>query len=103
MTIESAIKLAIEGGFEPHVLNWNDAHLVKQYTNAFLLDPDFWRCLGKSLGWGVKKYKGACSCRSCLKGTPTKHDWKLHWHSFVDHLAEGKTPESFFASLPEIR
>lgn len=25
--------------------------------------------------------------------------WLYNWHRFIDHLAEGKTAEEFFASL----
>jgi hypothetical protein len=27
------------------------------------------------------------------------HSWQYHWHRFIDHLAEGKTPEDFFREL----
>lgn len=26
-------------------------------------------------------------------------NWKKKWHRFIDHLAEGKDPESFFSNL----
>jgi hypothetical protein len=25
--------------------------------------------------------------------------WRFHWHRFVDHLADGKDADSFFAAL----
>jgi hypothetical protein len=25
--------------------------------------------------------------------------WRFHWHRFIDHLADGKDCESFFADL----
>jgi len=26
--------------------------------------------------------------------------WKTHWHALIDHLADGRDAESFFAALP---
>jgi hypothetical protein len=36
-----------------------------------------------------------------VAGTPseTVQEWLMFWHRFIDHLAEGKNAESFFASL----
>lgn len=54
---------------------------------AIFLDPDFWRCYGKSKGWQD------CSIddESC--------GWIAEWFQFIRHLARGHTPESFFADL----
>lgn len=29
--------------------------------------------------------------------------WLWHWHRFIDHLADGKTAEKFFATLAELQ
>jgi hypothetical protein len=53
-----------------------------------LLQPHFWSALGKARGWGYEKkwqYNGAV--------------WLESWHRFIDHLADGKDAESFFATL----
>lgn len=46
-----------------------------------LHDPDFWKALGAARKW------------------EDVNAWRFHWHRFIDHLAEGKDVESFFASL----
>lgn len=46
-----------------------------------LYDPNFWKALGKAREW---QDTGA---------------WLFHWHRFIDHVAFGHDPESFFASL----
>jgi len=57
--------------------------------NEFFLDPDFWEALGKTERWASQyaddggEYEG----------------WLANWHSFLDHLADGKDPESFFKEL----
>jgi len=47
----------------------------------FCLDPEFWRALGRMLGWQHERV------------------WRDHRQRFIDHLAQGKTPELFFATL----
>ena len=42
-----------------------------------LLDPDFWKCAGKSLGW-------------CKAFENDAHPaWKDIWHQLITHLADG--------------
>lgn len=105
--MEQAIKKAIEGGYDiekyfgtelsekmgsmPHddfkAKCWllSDPHI--------LLDPKFWQCLGKACGWPEREYTD-------FKGRKVKwHIWKNHWHQFIDHLASGKDPASFFTTL----
>lgn len=53
-----------------------------------MLDPEFWKCLGKSLGWGDETQQN-----------PFAPSYKNAWHMFIDHLAEGKDPNSFFENL----
>lgn len=50
-------------------------------VDDFFLDPEFWRALGRTLGWHHERV------------------WQEQWQHFIDHLAQGKTPESFFATL----
>ena len=65
-----------------------------------LLDPLFWQALGKSIGWNIqeKQYSDPKN--------PTGHTrdylisgWQYQMHRLIDHLAEGKSIESFFESL----
>jgi hypothetical protein len=46
-----------------------------------LQDPDFWKALTTARKW------------------EDVNSWRFHWHRFIDHLADGKDAESFFAAL----
>lgn len=104
--IEQAIKKAIEGGYKAPCCN-RDIKLAEHLTenlNMVFLDPLFWQCLGKAMGWDGS---GECNC-DMREGI--HHDqcpandfknWLYHWHRFIDHLAEGKDAESFFKELFE--
>jgi hypothetical protein len=65
------------------------------------LDPGFWSALGRVLGYG----KGQCAGKLTLsfpRGNVLykEVDWAEYTMvRFIDHLAEGKTPTSFFAGL----
>lgn len=56
-----------------------------------LLDPEFWRCLGKQQGW-IGKQQG-------WRVTKPLDIWEYHMHRFVDHLANGGTADEFFKDL----
>lgn len=104
MTIKEAIEKAVEGGWntgkQVEVQTYHkrlptvsvgdlgdDGEFLK--TQEYLLDTLFWQSLGKAMGWpdsGSSFY----NCRT---------QWEAQWHSFIDHLAEGKDAESFFANL----
>jgi len=76
-----AVEKAIEGGYRHlNPVNYLDAEMAMTF-----LDPLFWRALGKTLGW-----KDASTNWS---------GWLGHWHVFINWIAEGKTPESFFEGL----
>lgn len=77
-----------------------------------LLDPLFWQALGKAEGWSKRVCRGCGStekpiegdyhliCPKCNRGGENRIDnWLYHWHSFIDHLAEGKDIDSFFKDL----
>ena len=66
------------------------------YYNNLFLDPLFWQALGRGMGW-------FCPFRHVHKDTDTCFPWHTKWHQLIDHLADGGTPESFFAdiALPE--
>jgi hypothetical protein len=59
--------------------------------SAILLYPDFWRALGKQRGWETKDPNGY--------DFTLRDEWKLKWHSIIDHLVSGRDIESFFAEL----
>lgn len=88
------------------------------------LDPLFWQALGKARGWVGEKIRMCVGCGVALKWNEQpdmegRHNlqrngkqvgcgsdiieyegqWLIEWHRFIDHLAEGKDTESFFATL----
>ena len=101
MTIEQAITKASTDG------RWKDGHvwglegerviLIDDLGNRVgalsfheaLLDPAFWQSLGKALGWD----EGALTSPTYKGGWM----WRHQWHRFIDHLADGGTPDSYFA------
>ena len=109
MTIAEALTTAAEGGYHSNgaesretedegaprefsawTRNDHDATGVAG-VRAPWLDPHFWRALGLALGWheGVET--------KCL----IYHQWwRQPWHRFIDYLADGHTPEAFFARVP---
>jgi hypothetical protein len=109
MTIQEAIKKAIEGGYHLNgadgmdtddagahracsawTRNDTDSTWVAGVKEA-LLDPHFWRALGLALGWHERVET------KCLI---YQQWWRQPWHRFIDHLADGYTPEAFFARVP---
>jgi hypothetical protein len=48
------------------------------------LDPSFWQSLIKAI-FDMNK--------------TSRTWWKHEWHRFIDHLADGKSAEQFFADL----
>ena len=112
MTVEKAIKKAVEAGFEDAVYLGNEKDGSFADISDTLLNPSFWQFLGKALGWdkfgkdtiksvrGLPKYiqpktKSICSS----KGQDNVLLWLYHWHDFIDYLAEGKTAKGFFKKL----
>jgi hypothetical protein len=64
------------------------------------LDATFWSALGRALGWdtpcdlAITCGHGGEECR-CGGGAY----WMYQWHCFIQHLANGDSPEVFFAQL----
>lgn len=63
--------------------------------NSIFLDPLFWQALGKSLGWEEQHNCDAAGCSSI----ECKEEWRYHQHRFIDALADGGNPASFFKDL----
>lgn len=87
MEIKEAIKKAIEGGFEQKYAHYSD---LKIQAVTFL-DPYFWQSFGKAMGWS---FIGTSDIPQTHKP-----QWYYEWHKFIDHLAEGKSIESYFEKL----
>jgi hypothetical protein len=56
-----------------------------------LIDSTFFQALGRARGWGAASY---IDTEANLYPR-----WQYAWHRFIDHLADGKDAESFFAAL----
>jgi hypothetical protein len=54
---------------------------VDHSLQEHLHDPEFWKALATARKW------------------EDVNAWRFHWHRFIDHLADGKDAESFFAAL----
>lgn len=125
--MEKAIKRAIKGGWKPkasvfknsktkkHILEtfkfcYPDAESIRQHRHfyQYLLDPLFWKALGKAEKWdedsGVvfnhrfldeKEYAFLVPARFY----PTQNSWQYHMHCFVDHIADEKDIDGFFNQL----
>jgi hypothetical protein len=65
--------------------------LISKYE--ILLDPLFWQALGRARGWDKEPF--------IINGAWLMADseCELNWFRFIDHLAQGKDAESFFAAL----
>lgn len=121
--MEKAIKLAIAGGWQ-WKRNSNEIIEYKIYAkelgevgfNDMLMDPEFWKGLGKSLGWGWRQY---CPCGDWIPaselldssnrycGWCSEHEEKMspvteelhHWISLITHINAGGTVDAFFNEL----
>jgi hypothetical protein len=97
--IETAIRDAVEkGGYgeKPSpAISRNKETIAWYVQSSVFLDPSFWSALGKARGWSYSDE----TCDHQPLSIPCYHEYKNKWHEFIDHLAEGKDAESFFASL----
>ena len=118
MTIEEAIHKATERGYHIHGSDgvatsyigandeysaWtridNDSTFMVPIEETFL-DPAFWYALGRALGHAKERRTGTLALRSPAGNALCKKvSWATSMLRFIDHLAEGKDPESFFATL----
>jgi hypothetical protein len=106
--MKNAIQKAIEGGYTVKNTDIEDKLLQQAMYHVILLDPLFWQCLGKAMGWG--NVCGDCETgilnKYCKSGwhdndtTKVKEDmWKIYWHNFIDHIADGRDVDTFFNNL----
>jgi len=111
MTIQETIEKAIDGGWNPEGHRFTSESYDGiagfggwQYRASIFLDPLFWQSLGKAMEWDSKQFHSEdekCSHGAHCGGHYRGHGrmWLEEWHRFIDHLAEGGTPESFFKQL----
>jgi hypothetical protein len=87
--VQQAIRDAAERGgygyrwWKVDDLEHNEGYngLQLRALSEHLQDPDFWKALSTARKW------------------EDPNAWRFHWHRFIDHLADGKDAESFFAAL----
>src|SRR6266403_2707838 len=87
--VQQAIRDAAEkGGYRYRWWRVNDLAQNVGYNGLQLRalsehfhDRDFWKALARGRKW------------------EDVNAWRFHWHRFIDHLADGKDAESFFAAL----
>lgn len=99
MTIQQTIEKAIEGGFNA---TFGDEMMSKKYGDfsRIFLDHLFWQSLGKAMGWDcVDDDDRGYTWMDGHDDEEIREKWRNEWHRFIDHLAEGKTAESFFETL----
>jgi len=101
--MREAIKRAIEGGYLPSPAvkycganNDKDGWSVWEMENGSsfcqthsqtLLDPEFWKSLGKTEKWEE------------LEGNGIYPVYRDKWHNLIDHLVAEEDVESFFKEL----
>jgi hypothetical protein len=118
MTIPEALEKAVKGGYHIYGSDgmdtdygganseysvWtrkdNESSFIMPTEDTFL-DPQFWQALGRTLGWSeacdlsITCEHGHEECQRC-RG----YYWMYQWHCFIQAIAEGNTPEAFFAHL----
>ena len=118
MTIQEALNTANEGGYHIYGSDGMDTDYEganseysvwtrKDNESSFIvltektfLDPQFWQALGRALGWNE-----ACDLALiCVHGEEECQSyrgyyWMFQWHRFIQAIADGNTPEAFFAHL----
>jgi hypothetical protein len=118
MTIQEAIDKAVEEGYHIYGSDGMDTYYEGANsefsawtrtdnessfmipTEETLLDPKFWQALGRALGWSeacdlaITCVHGDEECQRC-RG----YYWMYQWHCFIQAIADGNTPEAFFAHL----
>jgi hypothetical protein len=87
MTINEAMTKANEAGYTHD--------MGPAYKATYFLDPSFWQSLGKALRWEKRQWY----YNTFSKGEENNDGWRVNWHRFIDHLAEGGRAETFFETL----
>ena len=102
MHIEKAIKEAVEKGgldLEIQPFLFEEGSLSNVGLARIFIDPLFWQALGKARGWGIGQDFAVDHLTKEYGNWIAGHSWGWYWHSFIDHLAEGKSAEDFFKDL----
>jgi hypothetical protein len=119
MTVQEVIEKAAEGGY--HICGsdgmdtyyegansefsaWTRADSESSFmvpTEETFLDPKFWQALGRALGWSEACDLAIICVHGAEEGQRYRgYYWMFQWFRFIQALADGNTPETFFAPLP---
>lgn len=92
-----------------YFISWKDKKFerVSFTVNECLVDPDFWKALGKTEGWRDVLYctnpsKTSNHSESTEPPCPDCRDlrgWLAVQHNFVDHMAKNSSIDKFFKEL----
>ena len=111
MTIPTnVLDLAVKGGYDNFVYTIDaPSCVIGEKTNEqAVLSPDFWRGLGKSLGWENKE---TCryGCQVILNGNGCSHDLpprnkrilfeNYHAHQLYDLILQEKPTDQFWQDI----
>lgn len=72
---------------------YSDGYARNVGVGEVVFDPEFWQALGKAEGWEGSTYSYRNNNPQDMNG------YLVFWHRFIDHLADGGTPDTFFAAL----
>ena len=115
--MEQAIQKAIEGGYDVKKslgipknveANYPIEQVGANMWRVCTSDPLFWQALGKAMGWPeVSHFREEIITtfdkeQNKVVSQATSNSYNMsvyHWHRFIDHLAEGRDADSFFANL----
>lgn len=110
--MEEAIKKAIEAGYigtQVTEKTWSgiNTDTLKKFPQLVLLDPLFWQALQKTQpSWRRKKATNGKEVGKIVLRSPFGYAldknvewWEYTMHRFIDHLAQGKSADSFFKDL----
>lgn len=82
---------------------------ASMHMELALLDPNFWKALipkERTVTLDLKKMESSVMGRpwhreaqkvSYVKKSPNR--WRTEWHRFINHIADGGTPDEFFNNL----
>ena len=88
---ERAMQRAYRNGFKGGTIGYYPTRPnVVEYEEykKWLMNPEFWRCLGVAERWEEKM----------VDGTPYL-TYRTHWKDLVDHLSDGGEVNDFFDKL----
>ena len=91
------MRLAQEGGYDP---DWNVTKIMEfpELLDRALLDPEFWKALGRQQGWelmqGIHESEGRhFNCRCC------EEEWKYHKARALAANDDGGSAEDYLSSI----